>query len=139
MNERYHFGDLRINRINSIYRLNSFPNYVIPGYLYGGERYTPFFERSYSRVLILFVFLSVILPAMQVGIGLDALGNNEASLNASYGVALFSMLYVLALVAPVAILLIFCFVFNLTAAVTHARRDHQSRRRMNREQLESQS
>jgi hypothetical protein len=65
-------------------------------------------------VLIPFVFLSVVLSAMQVGIGLDRLESNKTFLNASYGIALFSMICVLTLPAAFVIISVFSYVYNVT-------------------------
>jgi uncharacterized membrane protein len=108
-------------------------------YFYGNERYIPFFERNYSWVLIPFVFLSVVLSAMQVGAGLDPLGKNDTFLSASYGVALFSMICVLVLVAPLALLPVFNLVVGLIFSRNKSRNDSRMRREMTRERLESQS
>lgn len=66
VNERYHFGDLRLGRINSVYRTRFFYSHFVRGYLYGYNRYVVFFQRNFSWILIVFVFFSLVLSAMQV-------------------------------------------------------------------------
>jgi hypothetical protein len=89
-------------------------------------------------VLIPFVFLSVVLSAMQVCVSLDTLESNKAFLNASYGVALFSMVFVLVLVSFVAIIPTFVFFRNLVAAIGHAIAEQEKRRILTRQRFESQ-
>jgi hypothetical protein len=58
---------------------------------YGYNRYVIFFQRNFSWILIVYVFFSLVLSAMQVGSGLDELKENYAFLRASYIFVVFSM------------------------------------------------
>jgi hypothetical protein len=58
---------------------------------YGYNRYVIFFQRNFSWILIVFVFFSLVLSAMQVGAGLKELEDNYAFLRASYVFVVFSM------------------------------------------------
>ena len=46
VNKRYHFGDLRLGRINSIYRTRFMFTHFVRGYLYRYNRYVIFFQRN---------------------------------------------------------------------------------------------
>jgi len=129
VNRRYHYGDLQLDRLNTIYRSRYFATHFVRGYLYGYRPYTPFFERRFSWALIPFgVFLTVILSAMQVGTGLPDLGTNQAFLDASNGFVIFSMACVLIVVSSVVVYRIFLTFMTFVAAITHAK--HEQRRRM---------
>ena len=133
VNRRYHHGVLLLDRLNSIYRIKYFTTHFRRGYLYGYRPYTPFFERRFSWALIPFgVFLTVILSAMQVGTGLPDLGNNQAFLDASNGVVIFSMVCVLIVVSTVVTVQAVALVINTGAAFSNTMqqfRMNQSKRR----------
>jgi hypothetical protein len=60
VNKRYQFGDLRLGRINSIYRSRFFWTHFVRGYLYGYNRYVVFFQRKFGWLLIVGVFFSLV-------------------------------------------------------------------------------
>lgn len=111
VNQRYYFGGLRMDRITLIYRCR-----FATGYWYPDPRYIPFFERNFSWALIPFVFFSLILSAMQVGIDLDELKTNAVFLQAAYGMVMFSMAIPLALLSNVTIVPAYSLVMDLLVA-----------------------
>lgn len=94
VDRRYHYGELRLSRLNSITRflpsMWSYNNFV-RGYLSMSTWYQAFFERNFSWLLSAFVFISVTLSAMQVGLGTQQLVENQPFHNLSYGIALLSI------------------------------------------------
>lgn len=130
VNKRYQFGDLRLGRINSIYRTRFFSTHFVRGYLYGYNRYVVFFQRNFSWILIVFVFFSLVLSAMQVGTGLKELEDNYAFLRASYVFVVFSMVSVVAILAVVALLFAGIFLFNMVTAIGHAKNEQRKRKKM---------
>lgn len=133
VNKRYHFGDLRLSRINSIYRTRFFFTHFVRGYLYGYNRYVVFFERNFSWILILFVFLSLVLSAMQVGTALDDLSGSRAFLKGSYGAVVLSMVSVVVVLGIVGILFIGIFFFNMVSAVRHVEDEQKKRKKLREE------
>lgn len=133
VNKRYQFGELRLGRINSIYRSRYFTTHFVRGYLYGYNRYVVFFERNFSWILIVFVFFSLVLSAMQVGTGLKDLEDNYAFLRASYVFVVFSMVCVIAVLGVVALLFVCIFLYNMVAAISHAKSEQASRKRLAKE------
>ncbi len=127
VNKRYQFGDLRLGRINSIYRTRFFTTHFVRGYLYGYNRYTIFFQRNFSWILIVFVFFSLVLSAMQVGVSLKPLSDSSAFLQASYGFVVFSMVSVVAILAMVGVIFAGIFLFNMVAAINHAKNAQRKR------------
>jgi hypothetical protein len=134
VNKRYHFGDLRLGRINTIYRTRFAYTNFVRGYLYGYNRYVVFFERNFSWILIVFVFFSLVLSAMQVGAGLSPLKDNDAFLSVSYGFVVFSIVSCGAVLAVVAFIFVVIFLFNMVAAIQHDKsmRGERKRRVRNR-------
>lgn len=129
VNKRYHFGDLRLSRVNTIYRTRFFHTHFVRGYLYGYNRYVVFFERNFSWILILFVFLSLVLSAMQVGTALDELSSSRAFMKGSYGVVVLSMVSVAAVLGVVGVFFVGVFLFNMVSAIRHAAREEKKRRK----------
>jgi hypothetical protein len=119
VNKRYHFGDLRLGRINSIYRTRFAFTHFVRGYLYGYNRYVVFFQRNFSWILIVFVFFSLVLSAMQVGAGVPPLQDNATFLAVSYGFVVFSIIACGAVLGVVALIFVIIFVFNMVAAIAH--------------------
>jgi uncharacterized membrane protein len=130
VNKRYQFGDLRLGRVNSIYRTRFFFTHFVRGYLYGYNRYVVFFERNFSWILIVFVFFSLVLSAMQVGTGLVDLNDNYTFLRASYVFVIFSMVSVLVILGFVAVVFVCIFLYNMVSAIRHAADVQKERRRM---------
>ncbi|KAF9691598.1 hypothetical protein EKO04_010206 [Ascochyta lentis] len=133
VNKRYHFGDLRLSRINSIYRTRFFFTHFVRGYLYGYNRYVVFFERNFSWILILFVFLSLVLSAMQVGTALDELSGSRAFMKGSYGVVVLSMVSVAVVLGVVGLCFVGIFLFNMVSAVRHAGREERKREKLQKQ------
>lgn len=141
VNKRYHFGDLRLGRINSIYRTRFLFTHFVRGYLYGYNRYVVFFQRNFSWILIVFVFFSLVLSAMQVGAGVPPLQDNAAFLRVSYGFVVFSMVACIAVLSLVGIIFVIIFFFNMVAAISHDKRmrRERSQRVHERKQLEKEA
>jgi hypothetical protein len=102
INKRYHYGELRLSRLNAIYRLAP-PAYsvtnFIRGYRAGSTWYNAFFECHFKWMLAVFAILSVFLSAFQVGLATPKLQENGRFQRASYGFAIASLVAVTASVA----------------------------------------
>lgn len=127
VNKRYHFGDLRLGRINSIYRTRFMFTHFVRGYLYDYNRYVVYFQRNFSWILIVFVFFSLVLSAMQVGAGLPQLQDSVYFSRASYGFVVFSMVSVAAILGSVGLIFIIIFFFNMAAAISHDNKERKDR------------
>ena len=133
VNKRYHFGDLRLSRINAIYRTRFFTTHFVRGYLYGYNRYVVFFERNFSWILILFVFFSLVLSAMQVGAALDELSGSGVFIKGSYGVVVLSMVSVAVVLGVVGVFFVGVFLFNMVSAIRHAASEERKRAKLRKE------
>ena len=130
VNKRYQFGDLRLGRVNSIYRTRFFFTHFVRGYLYGYNRYVVFFERNFSWILIVFVFFSLVLSAMQVGTGLEDLNDRYTFLRASYVFVVLSMVSVIAVLGFVSVLFVAIFLYNMVSAIRQAAGVQKERQRL---------
>ncbi|KAL9086734.1 MAG: hypothetical protein Q9159_004029 [Coniocarpon cinnabarinum] len=116
INIRYQFSELRLSRVNWIYRLSaqtfSFTN-LLRGYKYGYYNYGEFLEQNLKWLVSLSVYVAIVLSAMQVGLATKRLENNQSFHNASYGFAVFAILSpVIAIVATLALVGVL-ILFNL--------------------------
>lgn len=121
VNKRYHFGELRLGRINTIYRTTPHlaQAHFVRGYLYNYNRYVVFFKRNVAWVVVVFVWFSLVLSAMQVGTTVLDLKDNKAFNKASFGFVVFSIAMVAALVVFVGTVFVVVYFYNMIAAITH--------------------
>jgi hypothetical protein len=104
-NKRFFFGELRLNRLNMIYRVR-FGN--LRGYRLGYQTYGSFFVDNLAPIVSIITYMVVVLTAMQVGLATDRLGGNDIFQGASYGFTIFSILF-----PPFFIALFFCWFLTL--------------------------
>lgn len=122
VDKRYHFGELRLGRINTIYRLRYFHTNFVRGYLYEYNRYVIFFERNFGWLLGVFVYFSIILSAMQVGSSIPPLSTSHTFQRAAYGFVAFSIVAVVAFMVFVAVVFSAIYLFNMVQAIGHPKR-----------------
>jgi hypothetical protein len=119
VSERYRYGELRLSRLNAIYRLippeYSLVNFV-RGYRAGSTWYTAFFEHNFKWMLAIFAVLSVFLSALQVGLGTNVLQQNSVFQNVSYGFTVTATVAVVASVAVVFLVWLCLFWYHLLSS-----------------------
>jgi hypothetical protein len=136
VNKRFHFGELRLGRINSIYKIRFFFTHFIRGYLYGYNRYAVFFERKFAWVLGVFVYFSIALSALQVGTVVPPLNSNQVFQRAAYGFVIFSIIMVVFCLGFLGVLFASTFLFNMMAAISHSRWERLGREQLARKRKE---
>ena len=112
ISKRYLYGELRMSRVNYIYKFipslwigdNPMRGFM-PTSMWNGS----FMERNVSRLLGVFVFFSLVLSAMQVILTTGRFGENVAFVSASYGFSVAS----LCLVALCAIAYVATFAWHI--------------------------
>lgn len=92
VDERYKYGELRLTRLNTIYRI--FPPKFsaatfVRGYMSGSTWYNAFFERHFRWLIAVFAILSVLLSALQVGLATRMLQDDNTYHRAAYGCTIF--------------------------------------------------
>lgn len=102
---------------------------------WGYNRYVIFFQRKFSWVLIVFVFFSVVLSAMEVSFSLPStspvsLENDQAFVQAAFVFVVFSMISVLVILAFVVVIFVGTFAFNMVMAISHAGSEQRKRREL---------
>ncbi|KAK5997652.1 hypothetical protein PT974_00007 [Cladobotryum mycophilum] len=127
INPRYVYGELRLKRLNLIYRFctNTFKfKTLIRGYEYDYHQYSTYFERNFKWVLTAIVYISVVLAAMQVGLATTELKDNARFSRASYGFTMFSILAPLITLVMGAIIMLMLAAFNVRFALRRRVESH---------------
>jgi hypothetical protein len=111
---RYDFGELRLSRVNLIYRFSPglFPRHLIRGYFSDHDRYDTFLESRFRWMLVVFAYISVILSAFQVALGSDQARGTRNFDNVAWIISIISLLFVAGSLATIMILLVLLFVVN---------------------------
>lgn len=86
---RYRYGELRLARLNWIYILTRRSS--LRGYSFGENRVGNFFVRHFSWLAGTFAYISILLSAMQVGLGANVLKNSHSFQNVSVGFTMFAL------------------------------------------------
>lgn len=135
VSKRYQYGELRLGRINKIYRF--VPPWcfahLFRGYHSGYDQYGTFFSRNFAWLIAVFAYITVVLTAMQVGLALNIKGFKDDSRlqNAAYGFSVFSMVLVTAVVGLGVMLFLLIFVYNLVETViAHSVRRYKAKKRV---------
>lgn len=118
INKRYIYGELRLGRLNIIYRLIKFR---IRGYLNSCTTYAGFFRDNLNSLITLFAFITIVLSAFQLGLSTQQLQANHAFSSAAYAFAVFSIAAPLLSVAFVSAALVGLFYYNLIATLIFRR------------------
>ena len=121
---RYLYGELRLGRVNLIYRLclntRSFKTFI-RGYFYGYHTYSSFIEKNFAWVLTVIVYITIVLTAMQVGLGTTELQTSKLFNRASYGFTVFSIMAPLGILLVLLLVLLILIIFNLMYALNKRR------------------
>lgn len=118
INKRYIYGELRIGRLNLIYRLRLGKS---RGYMSSCTTYGDFFRDNVNSLITLFAYTTIALSAMQVGLSTTYSNDNGAFQRASYGFSIFSIIAPLFSVAAMLALLIGLVINNLIATLRYRR------------------
>ncbi|KAF2235899.1 hypothetical protein EV356DRAFT_89339 [Viridothelium virens] len=84
VDRRYRYGELRLNRLNSLYRVIpavfSISNLIRGGgFMSSSTWQSSLFRRNFAWLLTVLVYLTVILSALQVGLATDLLKESSSS------------------------------------------------------------
>lgn len=117
VNKRYVYGELRLARLNNIYRYTL--DSPIRGYYYGYNSYHQFWDDNHTRIVALFAYIALVLTAMQVGLATKHLQTNNAFQRASYGFTLFSIIFPSACIGLALGFLMVLFLYNALATLNN--------------------
>lgn len=108
---RFHYGELRLSRLNKIYFLWKTP---FRSYMARWNQYRSFFDDNFALLASSTVYVAIVLTAMQVGQETELQGNS-AFQSATYGFTVFSILGPLVAVGLILMLFLYVFVGNWIA------------------------
>ncbi|KAF2727899.1 hypothetical protein EJ04DRAFT_547037 [Polyplosphaeria fusca] len=104
VNQRYRYGELRLTRLDTIYRLSP-PIYSLRNFIWGYQSrptwYQAFFGRNFRWMLAGFASLAVLMAALQVGLATIALQGNAPFQKVSYGLTITCLVAVAASLAVI--------------------------------------
>jgi succinate dehydrogenase/fumarate reductase cytochrome b subunit len=115
VNPRYLYGEIRLSRLNWIYRLCTKTRNTttfIRGYEFGYYEYSTFLQRNFAWLLVGFIYITIVLTAMQVGLATKELQNDRRFNRASYGFTVFAILAPLAGIIGMSVTVLGLVVFN---------------------------
>lgn len=129
VNQRYQFGELRLDRLNMIYRFTHLHHrhHFVSGYMYRYDQYSVFFGRNFGWILLVFVYISVILSALQVGLASQNLQDNKRFQQVAYGFTAFSLLSFIVIVG-VAVIVFLYLVLHHAFSTRGTLKEFQKRR-----------
>jgi hypothetical protein len=118
---RFQYGELRLSRLNKIYRLTRFKwRDILQGYMTASTWYRDFFTHNFAWLLAVFAVISVALSAMQVVVAVERGG--EAFATASYGFSVASLFIAAAAVLAVILVWVVLFAYHLISTQMNNRR-----------------
>ncbi|KAK1728795.1 uncharacterized protein BDZ83DRAFT_569774 [Colletotrichum acutatum] len=92
VNPRYWYGELRLSRLNKIYRIRL--GYLLRGYskVVSHAVYEDLIRDNFATLAAMLGYVVIVLTAMQVGLATDRLVGDSAFQSVSYGFTVFSIL-----------------------------------------------
>ncbi|KAI0100543.1 hypothetical protein GGR51DRAFT_551456 [Nemania sp. FL0031] len=124
INQRYEYGELRLSRLNHLYRLGAagFSMWnLVAGFTPMSTRYPAFFQRNFGWILAVFVYFTVLLSAVQVALATN-LSSNDNFQNLSRGVVFLSLASILAAVVIMLFVWSFLFWFHLISTIQYLKK-----------------
>ncbi|KAI1451381.1 hypothetical protein F4805DRAFT_463852 [Annulohypoxylon moriforme] len=112
INPRYWYGELRLSRLNKVYRVRQ--GFILRGYSKVASHavYADLIRDNFAALATILGYVVIVLTAMQVGLGVDRLQSDEAFQNASYGFTVFSIIAPLVASMGIALCVVVMFVSN---------------------------
>jgi hypothetical protein len=118
LNPRFWYGELRLGRLNKIYRYEK--GQLLRGYSRVGSSstYSELLRDNFGILAAILGYVVIVLTAMQVGLATSHLGSSSAFQDVSWGFAVFSIAAPLAAVAVILMVLFVLFVRNWWATLS---------------------
>lgn len=122
VNPRYWYGELRLTRLNKVYRFKK--GFILRGYSKVADNafYDDILRDNFAALASVLAYVAIALTAMQLGIATDELGHNSAFQKASYGLTVFSIIVPLIVSVFIAIGVVVLVVSNWAATKSYERR-----------------
>lgn len=130
LNPRYQYGELRASRLDVIFRLLRIDS---RGFHYVHTRYASLFRQHFGWLLLVFVYMTVVLAALQTLLTSRQGMANEAVQDVSFWFCVLSLLAVAGALLSMMLVWVINFISNYVATMIHIRkRDKRKKREMNK-------
>ncbi|KAI0883238.1 uncharacterized protein GGS22DRAFT_190551 [Annulohypoxylon maeteangense] len=122
INPRYWYGELRLSRLNKVYRIRQ--GFVLRGYSKVASHavYGDLISDNFGALATILGYVVIVLTAMQVGLGVERLQTDEAFQNASYGFTVFSIIAPLVASIGIALVVVVMFASNWVATKSYEKK-----------------
>ena len=120
INERFIYGELRLSRLNKIYRFTGLS--ILRGYQVAYSEYGDFIRDNFTWLASVFAYVAIMLTAMQVGLATGQLQSNQKFQAVSYGFTVFSILGPPVIILCGAVVLCVVFLSNWIATKRYKRK-----------------
>ncbi|KAI1767126.1 hypothetical protein GGR53DRAFT_143995 [Hypoxylon sp. FL1150] len=131
---RYQYGELRLSRLDTLTRWPFLlpphlwsPRRLVDGYMSSSTWYTAFFERHFGWLVVGFVYVSVVLSALQVGLATEALGSSSHFQDFGLGLTLAGLAALFLALASMLGVWVVLFWYHLLSTIAFDRRTHLQR------------
>ncbi|KAI0595659.1 hypothetical protein F4775DRAFT_568536 [Biscogniauxia sp. FL1348] len=115
VNPRYWYGELRLGRLNKVYRLRK--GFLFRGYssVAAHAVYADLIRDNFAALATVLGYVVIVLTAMQVGLGVEQLQADRAFQDVSYGFTVFSIIAPLIAGAGIMLAVLGIFISNWLA------------------------
>ena len=125
VNQRYLYGELRLTRLNWIFRVRGVRERSVRsfrmGFFQGPDWYTRFLRDNFGWLIVVFGYMAIVLNAMQVGLATTRLSQNDGYQNASYGFSVFAITMPVIVVGLVVLVSAVATMYNVQATLKYVR------------------
>ncbi|KAI0977384.1 hypothetical protein F4678DRAFT_12855 [Xylaria arbuscula] len=118
VNPRYWYGELRLDRMNTVYRCKGS---IFRGYskVNSHSDYTEFIADNFGILATLLGYVVIVLTSLQVGLSVDQLADNTPFVNFSYGFTVFSIIAPVGAAAGIFVVVLAMFASNWFATAAY--------------------
>ncbi|KAI1443598.1 hypothetical protein F5Y02DRAFT_392890 [Annulohypoxylon stygium] len=145
VDQRYKYGELRLSRLDMLTRWPlvawgswSARNFV-DGYMSSSTWYRAFFEQHFGWLVVGFVYVSVVLSALQVGLATDLLSKNSDFQNLGLGVTVAGLVALCLALGSIVIVWFVLFWYHVLSTIVFVRRVGLERAKRAQEKIKSSS
>ncbi|EHK50320.1 hypothetical protein TRIATDRAFT_188198, partial [Trichoderma atroviride IMI 206040] len=125
VNKRYHYGELRLSRLNKVCWIQG----RVRGHKFPYQTYGEMLSMNMAPIGAATVYIAIVLTAIQVGLATPQLANNSAFQQASYGFTVFSIIAPAGFTVAVLIVIFFLFIYNWRATMKTRQPDAENRQK----------
>jgi hypothetical protein len=126
VDRRYQFGELRLTRLNLLTRIKALSmqsnKTSVYGFMSTSTWYTAFLQRNFAWLIAVFIYTTLLLSTLQVGLATSALQESRPFQNMSHGLTLASLTGSFMAVVAVFLLISYLFWYHLITTMLFQRK-----------------